>query len=95
MCTIMAVLKAAYYVVRIYSRVPYPLLYPAPDDLSGDGPGRLFRLPPSFLVFIRRFEIDETVPGSCFPAGSVEAVFHRMERIGWDETLHPGYCRYS
>lgn len=61
--TMMEVLDAAYYGVRMYFRVPDPRLYPALDDLPGGGLGRLFRLPPTLLRSIRRFGIEKAVRG--------------------------------
>lgn len=91
----MAVLDAAYYGVCIYSRVPDPCLYPAPNDLFGGELVPLFRLPPTLPGSIRQFGIEEAARDSRYLAGHAEPMFNRMEGIVWDETPHPSYCQYS
>lgn len=67
--TITEVLGAAYLGVHMYFCVPGPRLYPAPDDLSDGGLGRLFRLPPALWGFIWQFGTEKAVRGSCVRPG--------------------------
>lgn len=93
--TIMAVLNATCYRLRIYSRALDLRLYLSTEDTPGGGLDRLCRLPPTLFVSLRRFEMEKTMRLSWYPAGYDEAVFHRIERVVWDGTLRSSYCRYS
>lgn len=75
----MAVLDATQYWVRVYSGVGDSRLYPQLDDLHGGGAGRLSRVSPTLLRFIKRFGVQMAVCGSCYPAEYAETVFRRKE----------------
>lgn len=77
--TVTTVLDAAYYRVRMYSRVPRLRLYSFSDDLPGESLGRLTRLPWTLLGSIRRFGIKKAVRGNCNAAGYV-----RQCSAGWN-----------
>lgn len=91
----MAVPEPLYYGVRIYIRVQNLRLYPSPNDIPADGLSRHFRLPPTLLGFIKRFEIEKVVRANYYPAGFFKAGSRRMECIVRDGVSHTGYCRYS
>lgn len=76
--SIMAVIHAAYYGMRIYSHVTDSRLYFSAEDIPGDGLERLVCFPPTLLGPIRRLGIQKAMLGSRYPAGCVEAVFYRM-----------------